>query len=168
MQTNPQTGVRQIIAIPINAVQAASSSSAAGGGGSGNVSIFTTAGGAGQQRINVSPMKVRTGTPKWSYESSILSALLLIHDPNSQVKTTTNSTVVGAGQQQVRVVKLASAGSVVTSKALAGSTVQVGGANTVQVTSAGGFQHAQVICKSVIFFSQICQLQMSCSKRGNT
>ena len=53
--------------------------------------------------------------------------------------------MVGAGQQQVRVVKLASAGSVVTSKALAGSTVQVGGANTVQVTSAGGFQHAQVI-----------------------
>ena len=61
VQTNPQTGVRQIIAIPINAVQAASSSSAVGGGGgSGNVSIFTTAGGAGQQRINVSPMKVRT------------------------------------------------------------------------------------------------------------
>ena len=59
--------------------------------------------------------------------------------------------MVGAGQQQVRVVKLASAGSVVTSKALAGSTVQVGGANTVQVTSAGGFQHAQVICKSVLF-----------------
>ena len=148
VQTNPQTGVRQIIAIPINAVQAASSSSAAGVGGSGNVSIFTTAGGAGQQRINVSPMKVRTGTPKWSYESSILlSALLLIHDQITQVKTTTNSTVVGAGQQQVRVVKLASAGSVVTSKAaLAGSTVQVGGGgNTVQVTSAGGFQHAQVI-----------------------
>ena len=58
VQTNPQTGVRQIIAIPINAVQAASSSSS-GGGGSGNVSIFTTAGAAGQQRINVSPMKVR-------------------------------------------------------------------------------------------------------------
>ena len=56
--------------------------------------------------------------------------------------------MVGAGQQQVRVVKLASAGSVVTSKAaLAGSTVQVGGGggSTVQVTSAGGFQHAQVI-----------------------
>ena len=65
------------------------------------------------------------------------------------MKTTTNSTVVGAGQQQVRVVKLASAGSVVTSKAaLAGSTVQVGGGgNTVQVTSAGGFQHAQVIIR---------------------
>ena len=57
VQTNPQTGVRQIIAIPINAVQAASSTAAASGV-SGNVSIFSTAGGGGQQRINVSPMKV--------------------------------------------------------------------------------------------------------------
>ena len=41
--------------------------------------------------------------------------------------------------------KLASAGSVMTSRAL-GSTVTVG--NTV-VTSSGGFQHAQVIVYSV-------------------
>jgi len=119
VQTNPQTGVRQIIAIPINAVQAASSAGATLG--SGNVGIFSTAaiGGGAQQRINVSPMGV---------------------------KTTANSNQ-GHGQQQqqqqhVRVVKLASAGSLMTSKALSSGAVTVG--NTV-VTTSGGFQHAQVL-----------------------
>ena len=58
VQTNPQTGVRQIIAIPINAVQNMATSTAAGStiSSGNNMSIFTTAG--GQQRINVSPMKV--------------------------------------------------------------------------------------------------------------
>jgi len=109
VQTNPQTGVRQIIAIPINAVQNMATSTAAGStiSSGNNMSIFTTAG--GQQRINVSPMKV---------------------------KTTTTSTSAQGHQQQVRVVKLASAGSQL------GRAVTVG--NTI-VTSSGGFQHAQVL-----------------------
>ena len=73
VQTNPQTGVRQIIAIPINAVQAATSS-AAGSVVSGNMSIFSTAGG-GQQRINVSPMKVCSRNFK-SFQTKISLSLI--------------------------------------------------------------------------------------------
>jgi hypothetical protein len=61
VQTNPQTGMRQIIAIPINAVQATTA------GGNAMTTSIVTAGGVGgfgvlgQQKLTVSPMKVKTG-----------------------------------------------------------------------------------------------------------
>ncbi len=121
VQTNPQTGVRQIIAIPINAVQANA------GAGGGAVSVL------GQQKVTVSPMKVRP-------------------------ITTAMSGVGGQGGQQVKVVKLASAatssaGAAVVGGGVAGTTVVAGGAagtpsavlKTVTAVNTGGtVQQVQV------------------------
>ncbi len=50
VQTNPQTGVRQIIAIPIQTTSAAGLAAVAGGGAAGI---------AGSPKISVSPMKLK-------------------------------------------------------------------------------------------------------------
>ena len=95
VQTNPTTGVRQIVAIPINSSQIT---------GSGGTQSIQTGIGAGGSKVNVSPMKVirlpggmTTGTAIG--QDGVPHGVKVVKLPASSITSATgnNLSVVGSG-----------------------------------------------------------------------
>ena len=94
IQTNPTTGVRQIVAIPIQSTQVA---------GSGGVQSIQTGIGPGGSKVNVSPMKVirlpgGMTTGNVIGQDGLPHGVKVVKLPASSIAAATGGTVVGSGQ----------------------------------------------------------------------